>query len=166
MTLRAFVRRLRLVDIEFRSARPDEAPLISDLAVRSKAHWGYGDDFMDAIRDELTYSPQVCASGTMVVAERSGRLLGFYRLIEGVPESRLESLFVDPPAIGTGVGQALLERALLAAQALGARTVALEADPNAESFYAKFGAVRIGEIPSASIPGRVLPHMRFDLADR
>ncbi|MEU5154436.1 GNAT family N-acetyltransferase [Glycomyces sp. NPDC021274] len=151
------------MDIEFRSARADEAPLISALAMRSKAHWGYDGDFMDAIRDELTYSPEVCASGTMVVAERSGRLLGFSRLIGAVPESRLESLFVDPPAIGTGVGRALLERALLAAQALGARSVTLEADPFAEPFYARFGAIRIGETPSASIPGRTLPHMRFDL---
>lgn len=157
-------RRLRLVDIEFRTARADEAPLISELAVRSKAYWGYSAEFLDAIRDELTYSPQLCASGALVVAERSNRLLGFYRLIESVPESRLESLFVDPPAIGTGVGRALLQRALLTAEKLGARTVALEADPNAESFYTKFGAVRTGEIPSASIPGRMLPHMRFDLA--
>ncbi|MFC3494459.1 GNAT family N-acetyltransferase [Glycomyces rhizosphaerae] len=151
------------MDIEYRSARADEAPLVSDLAMRSKAHWGYSADFLDAIRDELTYSPQVCGSGGLVVAEQSGRLLGFYRLIESVPECRLESLFVDPPAIGTGVGRALLERALRAAEAIGAQSVTLEADPNAESFYAKFGAVRIGELPSESIPGRMLPHMRFDL---
>ncbi|WP_307814585.1 GNAT family N-acetyltransferase [Glycomyces sp. YM15] len=151
------------MDIEFRSSRADEAPLISDLAMRSKAHWGYSAEFLEAIRDELTYSPQVCASGTLVVAERSDRLVGFYHLIESVPESRLESLFIDPPAIGTGVGRALLQRALLAAEGIGARTVTLEADPNAASFYARFGAVRTGEIPSESIPGRMLPHMRFDL---
>ncbi|GAA2125752.1 GNAT family N-acetyltransferase [Glycomyces algeriensis] len=154
------------MDIEFRSARADEAPLITELALRSKAHWGYDPHFMHAIRDELTYSPEMCASGTLVVAERAGRLLGFYRLVEGVPESRLESLFVDPPAIGIGVGRALLERALHAAEALGARSVTLEADPYAEPFYARFGAVRIGETPSGSVPGRVLPHMRFDLPGR
>jgi hypothetical protein len=35
------------------------------------------------------------------------------------------------------------------------------ADPYAESFYAKYGAERIGEAPSGSIPGRFLPRMRF-----
>ncbi|MFG3338571.1 GNAT family N-acetyltransferase [Glycomyces sp. NPDC048151] len=152
------------MDIEFRAARADEAGAVSALAVRSKAYWGYGEAFMEAIRDELTYSPLVCGSGMLVVAERAGRLLGFYRLVEGVPEARLESLFVDPPAIGTGVGKALLERALGAAEALGAQTVTLEADPNAESFYAKYGFVRTGELPSASIPGRMLPHMTFHIA--
>jgi GNAT superfamily N-acetyltransferase len=152
-----------LVDIAFRAARGDEAALVSEMAFRSKAHWGYSDEFMEAVRDELTYSPQLCSSGSMIVAERAGRVLGFYRLIEGVPETRLESLFVDPAAIGTGAGKALLEHALGAAAALGAEWVTLEADPNAESFYAKFGAVRTGEVPSASLPGRVLPRMRFDL---
>lgn len=137
--------------------------MISEIAFRSKAHWGYSAAFMEAVRDELTYSPQVCGSGSVVVAERAGRVLGFYRLIEDVPEARLESLFVDQAAIGTGAGRALLERALGAASAFGAERVMLEADPNAESFYAKFGAVRTGAVPSASIPGRVLPHMRFEL---
>jgi hypothetical protein len=33
-----------------RDARPDEAALLSDLAMRSKAHWGY---------DELTFTPDL-----------------------------------------------------------------------------------------------------------
>jgi GNAT superfamily N-acetyltransferase len=151
------------VDTEFRPARAHEAQQISELALRSKAHWGYSRAFLDACRDELTYTPEVCASGTIVVAERAQRILGFYRLIPTVPVSRLESLFVDPAAIGTGLGKALLERALAAAEAEGARAVTLEADPNAEPFYARHGAVVTGASPSASIPGRTLPRMRFDL---
>jgi GNAT superfamily N-acetyltransferase len=163
VTARARVRRILLVDIEFRTARGDEAALISDLAMRSKAYWGYSPEFLEAIREELTYSPEVCGSGELIVAERSGRILGFYRLTGNVPESVLDSLFIDPAAIGTGVGRALLQRALLAAEVIGAQAVTLEADPNAESFYVKFGAVRIGEKESESIPGRMLPHLRFDL---
>lgn len=152
------------MDIEFRTARADEAPLLSDLALRSKGHWGYSPEFLESCRAELTYSPQLCASGTVVVAERAHQVLGFYRLIADEPEFGLESLFVDPPAIGTGVGRALLGRALREAEALGAQAVSLVADPNAEPFYASQGAVRTGEVPSASIPGRMLPLMRFDLA--
>jgi len=32
--------------------------LLSNLAFRSKAHWGYSDEFMAACRDELTYSSE------------------------------------------------------------------------------------------------------------
>lgn len=151
------------MEIEFRPARADEARRLSDLALRSKGHWGYSREFLESCRAELTYSPQTCASGELVVAERSHRVLGFYRLIAHVPVSRLESLFVEPGAIGTGVGKALLGHALRAAGALGAAAVTLEADPNAEPFYAGRGAVRTGEVPSGSVPGRTLPLMRFEL---
>lgn len=113
----------------FRPARAEEARHVSELALRSKAHWGYSQEFLDACRAELTYSPQTCASGTVVVAERTKRVLGFYRLIPQVPVCALESLFVEPEAIGTGLGRALLEHALSSAEALGAEAVTLEADP-------------------------------------
>ncbi|GAB4005337.1 hypothetical protein GCM10029992_52930 [Glycomyces albus] len=152
------------MEFRFRPARADEVQYLSDLALRSKGHWGYSQEFLESCRAELTYSPEVCASGTVVVAERSHQVLGFYRLIGAAPVSSLESLFVDPDAIGTGLGRALLERALSAAEALGAESVTLEADPYTEPFYARYGAVRTGDAPSASTPGRTLPLMRLDLA--
>nr|WP_211354784.1 hypothetical protein [Stackebrandtia albiflava] len=38
-----------------------------------------------------------------------------------------------------------------------------DADPGAEPFYRRMGAVRIGEAPSGSVPGRVLPRMTVRL---
>jgi hypothetical protein len=37
------------------------------------------------------------------------------------------------------------------------------ADPNAEAFYARLGAVRVGAVPS-DVADRSLPMLRFDLA--
>jgi len=37
----------------------------------------------------------------------------------------------------------------------------LDADPDAEPFYLHHGARRIGEVPSGSIPGRMLPRLAF-----
>jgi hypothetical protein len=45
-----------------RPASPDEAALISSLAIRSKGHWGYSAEFLDACRDELTYTAAQIAS--------------------------------------------------------------------------------------------------------
>jgi predicted GNAT family N-acyltransferase len=42
----------------------------------------------------------------------------------------------------------------------GAKKVILEAEPNAEGFYAKFGFVKIGEIET-SIKNRYLPVMEL-----
>jgi hypothetical protein len=50
-----------------------------------------------------------------------------------------------------------------AARAGGATEVGVDADPNAEAIYARFGFVTIGRSPSGSIPGRWLPRMRLVL---
>lgn len=39
-----------------RPARAGEARLLSELALRSKAHWGYSKEFLEAVRAELSYS--------------------------------------------------------------------------------------------------------------
>jgi hypothetical protein len=47
----------------FRLARRAEAPLLSDLALRSKRHWGYDDDFMNRCRRQLMVDPDQIARG-------------------------------------------------------------------------------------------------------
>ena len=41
----------------------------------------------------------------------------------------------------------------------------IQGDPNAEGFYLRCGAVRIGERESASIPRRMLPLFEIRLGD-
>jgi hypothetical protein len=45
----------------------------------------------------------------------------------------------------------------------GARRLLIEADPNAERFYERLGAQRIGEAPSTAVPGRLLPLLEFTI---
>ena len=63
-----------------------------------------------------------------------------------------------------GVGRALFNQIAERATALDAKTLELSADPNAEGFYQRMGATRIGEVRS-EIEGqpRILPRMSFDL---
>jgi GNAT superfamily N-acetyltransferase len=145
-----------------RPAQPREAAVISDLALRSKGHWGYDAAFLEACRDELAVSPAWCAAGTVLVAEDDdtpGALLGFVALTGEPPEGELAHLFVEPAAMGRGVGGLLTSAALELATSLGMTRLTLDADPHAEAFYLRMGAVRVGESPSGSIPGRVLPRM-------
>jgi GNAT superfamily N-acetyltransferase len=55
-------------------------------------------------------------------------------------EVELEHLWVSPEHIGTGIGRALFDHAVRRAAALGATTLSIEADPNAEGFYRRMGA--------------------------
>lgn len=149
--------------VRVRPARGDEAATISELAIRSKGFWDYSEEFIEACRAELTFTPEECVSGDVGVAEFDARVAGFYVLDGTPPRGELRALFVDPPWIGSGVGRLLLQDALAVAGSRGLSSLVLDADPGAEGFYARFGARRIGEVPSGSIPGRSLPQMELDV---
>jgi GNAT superfamily N-acetyltransferase len=150
--------------VELRPARPEEAALLSELALRSKAHWGYSAKFLDSARVQLTLTPSSVTEARVTVAEVGGRVVGFYAVEGAPPEGELSHLWVDPPSIGTGVGRRLWEHAVDTAHAAGFTSLHLDADPNAEGFYLAMGAVRIGASPSAVVPGRMLPAMRIALS--
>jgi GNAT superfamily N-acetyltransferase len=149
-----------------RLAIPVEAVEISSLAMRSKAHWGYSDEFMSACREELTYSDAQIDSDNyeFYVCEAEGRITGFYALeLLGSTDAELEALFVEPESIGQGFGRVLIEHAKSRAAALGIRQLIIQGDPNAEAFYEALGGVRDGQRESGSIKGRFLPIFRIDL---
>jgi DNA-binding transcriptional LysR family regulator len=76
-----------------------------------------------------------------------------------LPDAELTHLFVEPGDMGTGVGRALLARALDEARAAGLASVLIESDPDAERFYLAAGAERIGERRAGT--GRMLPLLRI-----
>ena len=130
----------------------DDCEALSALAFASKAHWGYDDAFMEACRKELTIRPVDLERARLRVAVAS-TIVGFH----GVEGDELEWMFVAPDATGRGIGAALFADALDIARSAGVETLRIGSDPNAAGFYERMGAQRIGETPSASIPGRVLP---------
>jgi GNAT superfamily N-acetyltransferase len=148
--------------MRIRAARPGEAAILSELALRSKGHWGYGEDFLARCREELTLRPGDVEQRRTAVAEHQGHILGFVTVQGDPPDGELGMLFVDPPAIGGGVGRLLFEHALAVAEATGFKRLEIGAEPHAEAFYRAMGATRVGTVPSGSIPGRELPLMTID----
>lgn len=142
-----------------RAGLAEEADAISALALRSKGHWGYDAAFLEACREDLTVDPQWCDGMRLVVAEEDGVLLGYARIAGEPPVGELDGLFVDPPAIGRGVGELLLQHAVATAADLGIETLEIVSDPYAEPFYLHAGAVRTGTTPSTVDPTRLLPRL-------
>ena len=147
--------------MELRLARFDEADLINELALRSKAHWGYDADFLEASRRVMYLSGHHVLAYRTAVAEVDGRVVGFYTLAGEPPTGELGHLFVDPPYIGQGVGRALWSHAVEASIRLGFERFTLDSDPHAEAFYLAMGAKRTGEAPSVAIAGRMLPRLTY-----
>jgi GNAT superfamily N-acetyltransferase len=147
------------MDVLIRPARAAEAGILTDLALRSKAHWGYDAQFLEACRDELTVAANEVTRRRAMVADRDGHIVGFTTLEGEPPTGVLGLMFVDPQAIGQGIGRLLFEHTIATGRDLGFTQLTIDADPNAEPFYRAMGAVRIGNVPSGSIADRVLPQM-------
>lgn len=145
-----------------RPARSGEADALTALVVRSKAHWGYDEAFMAAVAADLQFTEEELADSDVLVAERDGAIAGMVAVDDR--DARLGWLFVDPAAIGTGVGGALLRAALARAAARGIGALEIDSDPNAEAFYRAHGAERIGTT-TRSPTGRQLPRLRIPTGD-
>ena len=147
-----------------RPAHAGEAAGLTALCVRSKAHWGYDAAFLRQSADALTVHEDDIATGRVLVAVDAGGCVLAAARVE--PDGELGLMFVDPPAIGSGVGKALFEGAVALARRLGARRMAILADPNAARFYERMGARFVANAPSDAIPGRTLPLYEYDLTDK
>lgn len=144
----------------FRKARVTEASLLTSLTVRSKAYWGYSEDFMEACADELVVPMENLQSQnhSYIVVESNDELIGYYGL-EPVSATKIElsALFIEPKFIGRGLGKAILTHAMKSAFELGGKELTFESDPNAEGFYLANGAIITGKKESLSFSGRYLP---------
>ena len=146
-----------------RRATEGDAARLTDLALRSKAVWGYDAAFMDACRVELTISAQSIRRRPTFLLEDRERLAGFYQLRLSGPSAEVAQFFIAPEALRGGLGRRLWRHLEQTARQAGARRLEVDSDPNAEGFYLAMGMMRRGQAPSGSIAHRVLPHLVKEL---
>ena len=149
--------------LTIRAPTIDELSDLSDLCFRSKAVWGYDEQFMDACRGELSFEPRDLELTPIAVAEHDGKPIGVAQVKVINDEADLMKLFVEPGALRRGTGKALLVWATDIAKKLGATRLTIDADPDAAPFYRKMGAYDLGQAPSGSVPGRLLPKLAINL---
>ena len=149
-----------------RSAEIAECEWLSALCLRSKAHWGYDDAFLEASREALTVSPEMVQERRVWIAEDRDRILGVVALEPLDPGlAELALLFVEPDAMGHGVGRLLFQHAARMAKAKGVDRIEILADPGAVPFYKRMGAQDAGTRPSDAIAGRRLPFLTLAIPD-
>jgi GNAT superfamily N-acetyltransferase len=127
---------------------------LREIAAAAKGHWGYDPQLVAGWAAGMTLPEEP------ILAERDGRLVGWASVERRGDVLWLENLWVEPSAMGQGVGRELLERA----QALGAGCARMEweADPNAVPFYEHLGATYVRD-SEPSEWGRVLPVLSCEL---
>jgi len=128
--------------------------------MRSKAYWGYDEEFMSLCRSELTRSPEQISAPRFdfQVCWFDNEPVAFYALERiNADVAELEAMFVEPQHIGSGIGRLMIEHAKARAKTQGLKRMIIQGDPHADSFYRAAGAQQCGSRPSCSIPGRQLP---------
>lgn len=146
-----------------RRATPNEANLLSELALRSKAHWNYDAQFIEDCRADLTITEEDIISLPFYVLTEEENLAGFYSLAPWDGDVELVHLFIEPTFIGKGAGKCLFHHAVETAKQLRYKKMLIKSDPFAENFYKAVGANRIGSVASSVRAGRELPLMEFPL---
>jgi GNAT superfamily N-acetyltransferase len=148
-----------------RPARVGEAETLTALCVRSKAHWGYDQEFMRLSAPSLRVSSTEIAIGRVIVAlDDDGNPVGVASVSPQGANADLSLFFVDPSSMGQGIGRALFAGAIWVAQFHATKALTILADPNAAAFYERMGARFLRNAPSDAIPGRTLPLYEYDLA--
>jgi GNAT superfamily N-acetyltransferase len=120
-----------MCDVTVRLARLVEAELLTDLAVRAKASWGYDERFMAQCRTELTLTPEKMQAWKIWVAEYKGRIVGMIALAANGDIGEIEDLMVEPDLQGRGVGGALMSALLDECRLKNITCVGLDSEPNA-----------------------------------
>jgi N-acetylglutamate synthase-like GNAT family acetyltransferase len=149
--------------VNIRKAIVEDADTLSSIAQDAKRYWGYPEHWLERWREELTISPNFINENDVYVADSDGVVTGFYALVTKGDEAELDHLWVAPQHIGQGVGKELFLHAMQRAAERNFASVDILADPNAEGFYQKMGASRVGE-SAYDINGepRVLPRLKID----
>ena len=150
--------------LEIRRATPDESETLTALAHAAKRHWNYPASWLESWKPDLTLTPEFISSNEVFVAIVDDAIAGCCALVVSDDLAELEHMWINPEQMGKGIGRALFEHTSRRAGQLGFKEMELSADPNAEPFYERMGAKRIGEIPADMFGHpRVLPRMRVDL---
>jgi GNAT superfamily N-acetyltransferase len=145
-------------------ARINDAEFLTQISLAAKAFWQYPESWLNLWKDALTITPEFITANQVFLAESEERTVGFYALILNGEVAWLEHLWVLPDFTGLGIGQKLLADAVQKAKLLGAASIEIESDPNAEGFYRKQGAEKIGEsVTEIEGEKRILPILRIEL---
>jgi GNAT superfamily N-acetyltransferase len=139
---------MSLPNLRLRAATSDEADKLTKIAHDAKRHWGYPERWINHWQADLTISPDYLAHNHVFVAESDGQIIGFYSLVDRQDKAELDHMWVAPEHMGTGVGKELFFHAMQHAAGRNISEVEILSDPNAEGFYRKMGAYRIGETVS------------------
>jgi ribosomal protein S18 acetylase RimI-like enzyme len=145
-------------------ARPEQAEELTALTIAAKRHWNYPKKWIETWQSLLTIAAEYIRGNETWVAVQNDKCIAYYSIKQDTKFFWLDNLWVLPEFIGQRIGGELFQHALERSRAGGASVLRIESDPNAQKFYEKMGAQKIGEERS-EVDGqpRILPIMEIKM---
>ena len=149
---------------EVRGAKPEEQRELTRLCVRATMHAGYDEAFIDRSMPAFTITlPLISGDFVRVAYDGHNGVVGVVSVtptaLFGI--AQLHGLFVDPALWRRGIGRVLFGKAVERAKGMKAGALMVHAEPSAEGFYKRMGAIRIGEGQFYFSPEVILPHLLY-----
>ena len=145
--------------LHFIDAEAKHAELLRDTLITSKGYWGYSQEQLEQWRAKLKFEEKYIARNTVKLVFEGSDLIGFFSLVKGDVDE-LDHLWLLPKAIGKGYGNLVFKQILIECETLKITEFFIVSDPDAEGFYLKKGALRIGEVYSEA-QKRMLPKLKY-----
>lgn len=150
-----------LLIMTIKQANSNENEILTEITKKSKAFWGYSNEQIEIWSEFLTVSKEYIETNPVYNLVIEDQIIGYYSFFhESENTIKLDNLFVLPGFIGKGFGKILINDFLNRLKDIDVQKVILNSEPNAETFYKKFGFVKIGQIET-SIKDRFLPIMEL-----
>ena len=147
---------------KIRRATVGELNTINDLIMSSKSYWDYDPEYLEGCRQTLRLDEDYLQSWPCFVMETGDKVLaGFSSIVSFENKPELHNLWILPEYIGRGLGKNLFLHMMDEAKAKGWMPIRIVADPFAEDFYKKLGAVNIGQEESKVKSGFFLPLLQY-----
>jgi GNAT superfamily N-acetyltransferase len=148
--------------VTIRAPAADEGGRLKEIAISSKAFWGYELDKVREWADRGDFSSEHLGKLTVFVAEAEARAIGWSSLDPRGEVWWLADLWIEPAWIGKGVGGRLFRHGARHAQRVGAKRLEWEAEPNSIGFYERMGARHLRDSEQTEW-GRTLSVMGVEL---
>lgn len=149
--------------MQIEKAQENDHIILSNITYLGKAFWGYDKELLDKWKDDLTITPEYISKNGTFKLISDEEIIGYYSFLKLENNVlKLDFLFILPKYIGTGIGKLLMTDFIDRAKSLNVEKIVLDADPNAEKFYSKFGFKTYQKLES-SVKNRFLPQMELIL---
>ena len=152
------------VSLEIQRATPDQFKTLTQIAFAAKRHWDYPERWIQLWSPVLTITPEFIEQYETYVAFLGDEPVGFCAISLENEKASIEHLWVLPEYMGKGVGTRLFKFIFARCRELRARVLEIESDPNAQGFYERMGATKVGEVVG-EVEGqpRILPLLEIEL---